>query len=224
MKTPQFGSGGKTGLPEPQFHSRSRPTKVPGASASTYSGSSIFQSLLRHLLSSKSRLGGFARSFVTWHLAHRISDGTASFELFPLPCPYPEVFWRKSAEEDKRLSLKKGVVAAIIILNYLHYNRPKAWDDGMKTKRQLTKKQWEAVIRRLEFFMEAWTEFNLVTPEVMGRTAGKVESLEGVLSELERCAAPLAKSGGSYFNATSVQRNGLLFQVLHKVQSLATVV
>lgn len=206
MKTPQFGSGGKTGLPEPQFHSRSRPTKVPGASASTYSGSSIFQSLLRHLLSSKSRLGGFARSFVTWHLAHRISDGTASFELFPLPCPYPEVFWRKSAEEDKRLSLKKGVVAAIIILNYLHYNRPKAWDDGMKTKRQLTKKQWEAV-RRLEFFMEAWTEFNLVTPEVMGRTAGKVESLEGVLSELEGCAAPLAKSGGGYFNATSVQRN-----------------
>ena len=116
------------------------------------------------------------------------------------------MFWRKSAEEDKRLSLKKGVVAAIIILNYLHYNRPKAWDDGMKTKRQLTKKQWEAV-RRLEFFMEAWTEFNLVTPEVMGRTAGKVESLEGVLSELEGCAAPLAKSGGGYFNATSVQRN-----------------
>eukprot|EP00435_Cladocopium_sp_Y103_P056283 s1516_g19.t1 len=179
--------------------------QVPGATASTYHGARILQSLLRHLLRSKSRLGGFARSFVTWHSVRRTSDGTASQELFPLPLPYPEVLWRKPAEEDKRMALKKGVVSMVIILNYLHFNRPRACDEWMRERRQLTKKQWEAV-KRLEFFMEAWVEFNLVTPEVMGRTAGKVETLESILSELEQSAASLAKSGGGYFDSTGVQK------------------
>ena len=198
-------SGDKTGSPELQSKSWSTSMHVPGAAASTYHGVRIFHSLLRHLLKSKSRLGGFARSFVTWHSDRQTPDGTAPQELFPLPLPYPEVLWRKPAEEDKRMALKKGVAAVVIVLNYLHFNRPRTWDVWRRERCRLSKKQWEAV-KRLEFFMEAWVEFNLVTPEIMGRTAGKVETLEGILSELETCAASLAKSGGGYFDSTSIQK------------------
>ena len=195
LKDLKSSPGGMAG-PLGQECASSRPDlepRVPGAAASTYTGVSLLQSFLRHLLSARCRISGFARSFVTWHFDHHACGGTASKELFPLPVPYPEVFWKKSCEEDKKMSLKKGVVAAVIALNYLYSNRPKTCDWDIS--RQLSKRQWGA-IGRLENLMEAWISAPPVTPEVMGRTAGKVESLEEALSRLQRLAEPLAKTGG----------------------------
>lgn len=115
-----------------------------------------------------------------------------------MPLPYPEVFAKKSRQEDRRSALKKGVVAVVIVLNYLHLNRSKtAANLGLANQRR-GKRQWEAV-RRFEKFLKAWVEVSLVTPELMGRTAGKVESLENRLSELRERTISLAKPGQKYF-------------------------
>ena len=55
------------------------------------------------------------------------------------------------------------------------------------------------VPRRIEFFLEGWLDSIPITPEEMGRTAGKVESLEAMLSRLEEKAFNLAKTGAGYF-------------------------
>ena len=61
--------------------------------------------------------------------------------------------------------------------------RSKSVGDAFGGQKRLTKSQWEAV-RRIEKFLRAWTEVSHITPELMGRTSGKVESLEASLTEL----------------------------------------
>ena len=133
-----------------------------------------------------------------WQFGLPQCEGTAQTELYPMPLPYPEVFWRKTAEEDKKLSKKKAVVCVVIALNFLYSNRPRECNLGEDTRRQLSRKHWEAV-RRLEQFIDAWIEVSPITAQVMGRTAGKVESLEETLAELEKSVCSLAKTGGNYF-------------------------
>ena len=55
--------------------------------------------------------------------------------------------------------------------------------DAFGGRRKLNRCQLEAV-RRIEKFLQAWIEVSPITPEVMGRTSGKVESLEEMLTEL----------------------------------------
>lgn len=76
--------------------------------------------------------------------------------------------------------------------------RSKSVGDAFGGQKRLTKSQWEAV-RRIEKFLRAWTEVSHITPELMGRTSGKVESLEASLTELMKCADALAKPGARYF-------------------------
>eukprot|EP00435_Cladocopium_sp_Y103_P047846 s453_g14.t1 len=180
----------------------SRPNEihVPGSDASTFSGRGILQSMLRHLLRSRCRLGAFSRSLLAWQFALPTAGVTGLAELFPLPVPYPEVFDSKPARCDKRSTLKKGVVAVVIVLNYLYLNRPKHVGDAFGGRRTLSRRQWEA-IHRIEKFLQAWIDVSLITPEAMGRTSGKVESIEHMLAELQKHASSLAKPGAGYFQS-----------------------
>ena len=173
---------------------------VPGSNASTFTGRGVLQGLLRHLLRSRCRLGAFARSLLAWQFAPSTEEVTGSAELFPLPLPYPEVFQSSMECFDKRNTLKKGTVAIVIGLNYLFLHRSKHVGDAFGGRRKLNRCQWEAV-RRIEKFLQAWIEVSPITPEVMGRTSGKVESLEEMLTELHEHAQSLAKSGGGYFQS-----------------------
>eukprot|EP00438_Fugacium_kawagutii_P022352 Skav233118 [mRNA] locus=scaffold1342:395006:405928:- [translate_table: standard] len=170
---------------------------LPSAKASTFSGRRILHSLLRHLLRSRCRLGAFARSFVAQQLAHPTEDVTVPAELFPMGLPYPEVFKKKNRDADSAFPLKKGVTAVVMVLNYLHLGRP---SDGGKiaVRRKLSKVQWEAV-RRFEEFLRSWDSVSPITPEVMGRTASKVESLEEMIEELEAMARSSCSGASSYF-------------------------
>ena len=191
------GSPDETGSGGLMQVSRSPQIHLPGARASTYSGFGLLQSLLRHMLRGRCRLGGFARSFVAMHFACQEAGMTAKPELFPMPAPYPEVLLKKSSAQDARMARKKGVVAIVIVLNFLHLNRPRSmpsFTGGVK----LSRAQWDAV-RRIEVFLEGWLESPPITPAEMGRTAGKVESLEAMLKKLESQALSLAKTGGGYF-------------------------
>ena len=199
MKQTMTDSCKAAGLQEAETNTRQGPVHLPGAGASTFSGRGVFHSLLRMMMRSRCRLGSFARSFVTRHSDCLAGSNTAQKEIFPLPNPYPEVFRKKTAADDRKCARKKGVVALVITLNFLHLNRPRQFGPGDPVHKKLNKKQWEAV-KRFEFFLEGWTTAPPVTPEEMGRCAAKVESLEEMLTELSRQASSLAKSGGSYFS------------------------
>eukprot|EP00435_Cladocopium_sp_Y103_P064341 s255_g26.t1 len=165
----ESGGGDKQYQPE-EIH-------IPGSNASSFSGRGVLQGLLRHLLKSRRR------------------RAQQKFFLFLLP--YPEVLEKGYDRFDNKSCLKKGTVSIVISLNYLYLNRSKHVGDAFGGRRTLTRKQWEAV-RRIEKFLRAWIDVSLVTPEVMGRTSGKIESLKTMLSELHEHAIALAKPGAGY--------------------------
>ena len=69
---------------------------VPGATASTFEGAAILEKSLQHLLKSRSRLGGFARSFAALRFAPFIEEeATRRPDVFPMPLPYPEVLLKR---------------------------------------------------------------------------------------------------------------------------------
>lgn len=171
---------------------------VPGASAKTYSGKGVLSSMLRFLMSSRCRLGGFARSFVRLHFADTYSAETVSSgTVFPIGLPYPEVCKKNSRESPEAGAQKRSLNAIVIVLNYLHFNKPRN-AAGLLTKRGLNRRQWEA-IDRFKLFLKSWIEVSPTGPEEMGRSAGKFESLERTLTELEKKARSLTESGQGYF-------------------------
>ena len=180
--------------PEPEF-------KVPGASAPTFEGAAIFDMSLQYLLKSRSRLGGFARSFAVLRFAPFIEEEAALHsDCFPMPLPYPEVFGRKSRRGSEGLSLKKGVTSLVIALNFLHSNRARSVSKNLRAGMRLNKRQWE-VVKRFEQLMKGWLDVSQIGPAEMGRTAAKVETLDSMLCSLEQQARLLARS--SQYGTTS---------------------
>ena len=191
----------------PYDDSRPNEIRVPGALATTVHGINVVQSMLRHVLKAKCRLGSFARSFVAQQLKPQQRRGTACSDLFPMPLPYPEVLVKQRCKmSDSQDARKKSVDCIVIVLNYLHLGRPHFFDKGVLDSGRLSKRQWEAV-QHFGQLTEAWLEHEPVTPEVMGRTAAKVESLEAVLQSLEEQVSSLAKSGDGYFSTATPVRS-----------------
>ena len=186
--------------------SQSVPIQVPGARASTFTGASTFHSLMRSLFNCRCRLGPFAKSFAAQRFGEPIGS-TAEAELFPMPLPYPEVFQQRRIAGAEAVALKKFVVMAVIVLNYLHLNRPRSITSVLKPRQKLSKRQWEGV-RRLESYARAWIEVSPIGPEEMGRTAAKVESLEEVISQLETEAATISDSNSYFGQATREDKEG----------------
>ena len=173
--------------------------KVPGAGASTFSGRSVLQSLLRHLRRSKCRLGAFSRSFTNLPFSFKHVEGTGSDRrCFPMPLPYPEVLQESCAGDTAKDCRKRGLNAAIIVLNFLFLGRPHKASTDMGVGKRLSREQWE-VVRRLEHFQRAWIDVSPCGPEEMGRTAAKVESLEETLADLELQAVSLTQKSSKYF-------------------------
>ena len=115
-----------------------------------------------------------------------------------MPLPYPEIFERRELVENKNDIRKKYAVFCVIVLNYLHLNRPKTVANTLCRGQRLNARQWE-VVRTVESYAEAWFNVSPIGPEEMGRTAQKVEGLEGLLRDLEISAEHLAHVPGSYF-------------------------
>ena len=180
------------------------PIRVPGARASTFSGAATLRSCLSFLLGGRCRLGCFARSFAAQQFTRSNPNDAKLVEIFPIGLPYPEVFAKRYQDQPAALSVKKGVTALVIVLNYLYLGRPTRADATLGMRTKLSQKQWE-VVHRFESFLQAWNTILPVTPEVMGRTAGKVESLEDVLAELEFFSKQLSSANSSYFGEKSKQ-------------------
>ena len=119
------------------------PSASPGANASTFFGRAACQRMLRLILKGRCRLSGFARSFAALRNAPSTSKETSTAAIFPMPLPYPEVFQRGSrggSPFDR--ARKKFVVCLVLILNYLHFRRPRS---AVWAVCATTKTHWQTV-------------------------------------------------------------------------------
>ncbi|CAE7704626.1 PUX7 [Symbiodinium sp. CCMP2592] len=100
-----------------------------------------------------------------------------------MPIPYPaacDLDPGKVGDTD----LKRIITNLLVIsFNYLDLGRAARAPDGCLRGGRLSEAQWEQVLR-LESFLDAWFEIGILTAETMGRTAGKIEDLERVVSSL----------------------------------------
>ena len=96
---------------------------------------------------------------------------------------------------------------AVMVLNYLHLNRPRSIASVLKPHQKLSRRQWEGV-RRLEGYARAWIEVSPIGPEEMGRTAAKVESLEEVINQLETYAAKISNVNSYFGHSNREDREG----------------
>ena len=121
MSNGQCSNGAKAGAPfdgvnyDSQLNSatgRNVKLKIPGASARTYSGKGVLVSMLRFMMKSRCRLGGFARSFVSLHFAGTHGAETAPTRaVFPVGLPFPEVCRRSYECCSEEAAQKRGLNA-----------------------------------------------------------------------------------------------------------------
>ena len=89
------------------------------------------------------------------------------------------------------------MVCLVLILNYLHFRRPRSAVGLFAPQQRPIGRQWE-VVRHWEFLSDAWF-VSQIGPEEMGRTAAKVETLEERLSALLSRAHLLHSRADRYF-------------------------
>ena len=176
---------------DPQTHPdflRGAPLRrVPGSCVGPVGPKLSFLRLPELLFSCSSSLGFFARSSLrrpqpakSGSEPHPIRAGG----VWPMPPPYPEV----RPGDHRRLPdglLRKLVVNAIVMVrNYLDLGKVERAPASCIFGKKLNSIQAKHVMR-LESFLEAWFQLGTLTAVEMGRTAGKVEDLERVLSNLQ---------------------------------------
>lgn len=155
---------------------------VPGTGASPVDVRKIWLSLPRWILSTRTSLATFLRSFLgnqPWK--HR---GTAS-ALWPIAAPYPHLFLGKhSFYERGDLARMRAVNIAVLVLSWLHLGKPARCPGSLSLHSHLSDVQWK-IVRRLESFFDEVEKVGVVGPEQMGRSAAKVEGLENLLFDLQ---------------------------------------
>ena len=195
------------------FTSRQNSVRVPGAAAGVYIGRQLFRSFFRHLVSSRSGVGRFARSLIGLNRVSNVGSTVSSSAGLPMPLPYPEVCGRDVSISGEVTSLKAGVNVVVLVLNYLHLGRPTTAPAALRLGNRLNSKQWKSVAL-LRSFLTSWVKAEDVGPLSMGRSAAKVESIEEAVEDLELRAKSLSPSGGnSYSSSGKVTReSGPLFE------------
>ena len=170
------------------------PRRVPGAGASTMKVASMWNSVFRWLLKSKSgKLTSFCR-LTLLKRAGRANNPCTSEAVWPLPLPYTEDDLRHSESDDA--AMKRAMTFAVLILNWLQLGEPSKPPADYQPDARLTAEQTQ-MIQRLQTFFEDWKKHPPVDAASMGRTAAKVESLEEQLTVLTLEAERLTKLLGS---------------------------
>ena len=112
-----------------------------------------------------------------------------------MPLPYPAVFKAEKSMSDvekaEDRSFQNAVNLVVLLLNWLHLRRPPTAPQEILLGTPLSSLQWRSV-RLMEQAMEACKVSLPVAASDMGRTACKIEELEGaldLLQEFEQAAA-----------------------------------
>lgn len=167
--------------------------KVPGASASSVSVVTLWNSSMRWLL--KSRAGALRAFFhSSLRQTHRDDLGTPR-PVWPMPLP----FFHK--EEVVRFGnapshLQKGLTSMVICMNWLHLGKPYKIPEHFNPAARLTGEQ-RSTVHRLIRLMTPWSSSLPVSAADMGRTAAKVENIEATIELLKSSTATAVARLGS---------------------------
>eukprot|EP00438_Fugacium_kawagutii_P016872 Skav223762 [mRNA] locus=scaffold521:2192:6754:+ [translate_table: standard] len=112
-----------------------------------------------------------------------------------MPPPYPKWFLQGNAVAAGsrgyvHMCRQKAVNLVVLMLNWLHLNRPDHAAEVPPLHSVLTRRQW-SVVRRLERQLSDLEKGGAVGPEQMGRTAAKMESLDSAMEKLHEDARQL---------------------------------
>lgn len=143
----------------------------------------------------------FLSSYSTLDVLPSGEAGGTALSLFPMPLPYREASFAAKEEEmpDRNdLPRKQAMNVIVLALNFLAAGR--SLQPPVLMGRRLNPRQWRAV-RRMELFLEAWLHVSPIGPSEMGRTAGKVESIEDQLLDLTQRAKILSQYKNQYFGS-----------------------
>lgn len=149
--------------------------------------------MLRWMLRSKAgKLSSFLNSFLAG--ASKGNKPCTPQSVWPLPIP----FWIDASTEgdEAEAALKRAINAMVMVLNWLHLKSPAHIPKNFDAFAPLTEVQ-QTVVERLRRFCIHWLEAGEIAAEDMGRTASKVEDLEGQLAYLSGLADRLKASTGS---------------------------
>ena len=168
---------------------------APGAKASTVNARLLWNSLLRWILqSSCGSLRSFIHSALQGHFPEE--DTRTPRPVWPIPVPYFVLAPEVDDASRQQAAWQRCANVMVLCLNWLHFSRPHRWPSRWSPRSALTIEH-SAILRRLRRLTGEWLDFADVTAETMGRTAGKVESLETMIHKLEKVAAALSPSSGS---------------------------
>ena len=164
------------------------------ASCGTSPGQSLVWGLLQELFAARVLIVGFP--------TRRLFQG--SFRCRSL---IQRLFAEVSKVPMKNESGRERCVPSSLSWTTCTWGDPDACMEELRMRRPLSKSQWDGV-RRIEFLLKAWIEVSPVDAETMGRTAGKIESLEDSLRALEKAATIFRQEGRGYFSNKTQEDHG----------------
>ena len=186
--------------------------KVPGAAASTVEVEALWRSMTRWLLTGpRCALRSFFHSSFqckanklkqTWNVGH----------VWPMPLPYPTLGRRHNS--GKPHATKQALNAMILVLNWLSLNQPVRAPADYVIDAPLNSEQ-KKVIVRLTRLMQDWIDCPAISAADMGRSAGKVETVEMMLQQLTVEAMKVSREQGS---GKTVAPSGASTSMLSEVQ------
>ena len=163
--------------------------RVPGAAAPVSNILRIWHPLLRWILGARTTFATFLHSVKCNRPSEE--EGTAR-TIWPMSPPYPRSMGMTETEEEavdyKVAAVEKSLNMVILMLSWMHLQQPAVAPKTLRLGRALTSAQWR-VVRRLRPFLEQVGGFGDVGPAEMGRTATKMEGLDGQLAVLRDFAA-----------------------------------
>ena len=169
----------------------------PGARATTVEVNLIWNSMMRWLLSSScGALRTFCFSFFSSQ-ANRKNKSYTPGPVWPIPLP----FSRSQIADRKHGPIRKALNAMVIVLSWLHLGQPTHVPSDFCAASRLSGEQ-RAVVNRLFKLSADWIDAQPVTAADMGRTAGKVETLEDMMKLLTIQAEMLLQQEGSGLSAS----------------------
>lgn len=163
--------------------------KVPGARASPVRIQSVWNSMTRSILKSRTKFSNFLAAMLRKpHRAIGKQVGSTA-PAWPMPLPFP-VHEDAPGEADGSVAFHKLINLQVAFMNYLHLGKPAAPPQEICGDVPLSSKQWD-VIHRLCRLGGAWQECGVIHACDMGRVASKQEQQEDVVRELTRFAMPV---------------------------------
>eukprot|EP00438_Fugacium_kawagutii_P025276 Skav207211 [mRNA] locus=scaffold1244:110105:113864:+ [translate_table: standard] len=172
--------------------------KVPGASASTVHAFRTWNMMFTVLLRARTKLS--LSFFAARTTAAR--DRAPKGEVWPMPLPFPELHRRSSNRSQKDAARKLAINMIVLVLNVIGGGTVSYSVCVPPLGTPLNFDQW-AFIKRIRPMVDEWNEAVPVTPEVMGRSAAKVENVEHLLHSLEEQAFPIATGLRNYLGRSS---------------------